>query len=868
MEGKKLRILLVEDDASDAELCVCELIRGGLDFDSRRVDTREDFEQALDAFDPELILSDLRLPGAFDGMLALEIARSRAGETPFIFVSGTIGEERAVEAMRRGAADYVLKDRLDRLVPVVERALKESHERTARKKAEHELEEMRSRLDSVVSSLADVVWSMSASPCRLVYINQAAEAVYQRLISEFYENPGLWLEVVHPADRKQVARLRESALQGETFDSEYRIVWPGGAVHWVHDRGKPVRGVNGRVVRIDGLARDVTQRRMQQERIARLSRIHALLSGINSTIVRVREREELFREACRIAVEHGGFKLAWVGLLDKHASEVVPQVWVGSETGFLSQIRLSAREDAPEGMGATGMAIRTGKPVFVNSIASDPRILRPQRSLERGFLAMVVLPLLVEGRAAGVLALYAAETDVFDQEETKLLTELAGDISFALEHIEKRERLDYLAYYDMLTGLPNRQLFYDRVNQILESAQQNGGKVALLVLDLRGFGAVNDTLGRQAGDAVLKLVAQRLQTALQDRGAVARILADTFAAVVTDFKAEADVAHIIEEKIISLLEKPFEAEGQELRISVKCGVALFPADGRNADSLFSNAQAALKKAKASGDRYLFYAPQMNARVAERLALENRLKIAVLEQQFVLHYQPKVNLVTGRISGLEALLRWANPDFGPMAPAEFIPYLEDTGLILEVGRWVLRKAAADYVAWRDRGLQPPRIAVNVSAAQLRQKQFVRDVRAAIDIGGSQCDHIEIEITETMLLEDMAGSIRKLSEIRAMGVQSALDDFGTGYSSLSYIAKLPVSTLKIDRSFIVPLVGSPEHLAIVSAVLSLAQTLKLKAVAEGVETKEQADALRLLRCDEMQGFLFSPALPPEKIEPLIA
>ncbi len=340
-----MKILLVEDSPSDAELCVRELTRSGLNIVSRCVDTREAYEKALGEFDPDLILSDFSLPGAFDGLLALELARNWPKDIPFIFVSGTIGEERAVEAMRRGAADYVLKDRLSRLVPVVERAFKESQERIARKKAEQELEETRSRLDSVVSSLADVVWSMSASPYGLVYINPAAETVYQRLISDFQKNPGLWLEVIHPADRKQVEKLRESALGGETFDSEYRIVWPVGEVRWVHDRGKPVRDAHGRVVRIDGLARDITQRRIERERITRLSRIHAVLSGINSVIVRVRDREELFREACRIAVEDGGFKLAWAGLLNKHTLEVIPQIWVGNETGFLAQIRLSARAD-------------------------------------------------------------------------------------------------------------------------------------------------------------------------------------------------------------------------------------------------------------------------------------------------------------------------------------------------------------------------------------------------------------------------------------------------------------------------------------------------------------------------------------------
>ncbi len=868
MAREKLKILLVEDTPTDAELCVRELTRSGLNLVSRRVETQEMFEKELERFAPDLILSDFSLSASFDGLRALEITRSRSGEIPFIFVSGTIGEERAVEAMKRGATDYVIKDRLSRLVPVVERALKESRERLARKKVEQELEETRSRLDSVVSSLADVVWSMSATPCRLVYINQAAATVYGHPASDFLENSSLWLEVVHSADRDEVGRLRQNALAGKPFDSEYRIAGPDGEVRWIHDRGRPVRDAGGRVERIDGLARDITLRRMQQERIARLSRIHTVLSSINSIIVRVRERDELFREACRIAVEHGGFKLAWIGLLDRQTLDIRPKAWIGDEQGFLKKIRLSAREDVPQGRGVSGIAIRTCKPAVVNDVANDGRLVFREETLLGGFRSFVVLPLMIESAPIGSLYLYTGETGFFDQNELKLLVELAGDISFALEHIEKRERLDYLAYYDVLTELPNRQFFYERTNRILESAQQSGGKAALLVFDLQRFSVINDTLGRQAGDVLLKLVAQRLQQALGDRCGIARISADIFAVALPDVREEADVAHVIEEKIMGWLEQPLSLDGEELRISVKCGVALFPADGGDTDRLFGNAEAALKKAKNSGEKYLFYTPRMNARVAERLSLENRLRTAVLEQQFVLHYQPKMNFVTRQVSGLEALLRWASPDLGLRPPAEFIPILEETGLILDVGRWALRKATADYLAWQGKGLHPPRVAVNVSALQLHHSRFVEDVRAAIDVDGTPCAHIDLEITETMLMQDIENSIRKLSAVRAMGVQLALDDFGTGYSSLSYIAKLPVSTLKIDRSFIAAVTESPEHMAIVSAVLSLARALNLKVIAEGVETEEQANVLRLLNCHEMQGYLFSPPLAPEEVERLIA
>jgi EAL domain-containing protein (putative c-di-GMP-specific phosphodiesterase class I) len=296
----------------------------------------------------------------------------------------------------------------------------------------------------------------------------------------------------------------------------------------------------------------------------------------------------------------------------------------------------------------------------------------------------------------------------------------------------------------------------------------------------------------------------------------------------------ADVAYLLEKKLIAALAPPFIVDAQELHIPVKAGVALYPGDGRDVGTLCTNAEAALKNAKRRGERFLFYAPQMNARVAERLTLENQLRIAMQEEQFILYYQPKIDLATGGLSGMEALLRWASPELGLVSPDRFIPILEETGMILDIGRWALRKAISDHAGWCARGMVPPRVAVNVSVIQLRQEQFVADVRNAVESGGTSGRHIDLEITESMIMEDIAGSIQKLAEIRA--------------------------------SFIAAMSESSEHMAIVSAVISLARALNMKVVAEGVETQEQSNLLRLLRCDEAQGYLFYPALAPEMVERL--
>jgi EAL domain-containing protein (putative c-di-GMP-specific phosphodiesterase class I) len=314
----------------------------------------------------------------------------------------------------------------------------------------------------------------------------------------------------------------------------------------------------------------------------------------------------------------------------------------------------------------------------------------------------------------------------------------------------------------------------------------------------------------------------------------------------------------------AFLGHPFRLNDAVFRIATKVGVALFPDDGADADTLLKNAEAALKKAKASGERYLFYTQKMNDSVATKLTLENQLRQALDNEEFVLHYQPKVNLASGKLTSAEALIRWNDPRMGLVPPGRFIPILEETGLIYDLGRWALRKAIEDYLRWRTAGLAAVRIAVNVSPLQLRHRGFTADINQAIGIDAHAAAGLELEITESMIMADVENSIASLQEIRAMGVSIAMDDFGTGFSSLSYLSKLPVDTLKIDRSFVRDMTVGPQGLALVSTIINLAHSLKLNVVAEGIETKEQSRLLRLLNCDEMQGYLFSKPLPSEIFE----
>lgn len=617
--------------------------------------------------------------------------------------------------------------------------------------------------------------------------------------------------------------------------------------------------------RTAALTEEVAERRRAEEKVKRLNRVYTVLSKINALVVRFVDRQDLFNEACRIAVEDGQFGMAWIGVLDQQTLEVSTMAFAGID---VSELRSAAPPGSPIGLGQTDRAIQEKRLVFCNNIALEPGFGEEEKhsALLLGLSSMAVLPLIVGEVVVGNLTLFAKESDFFNDQEILLLTELAADISFALDHIEKEERLNYLAYFDITTGLPNRALFHDRLSQYLLAASRNNSTVALLGVEIEQFEVVNDTLGRHAGDSLLKQVAERLRDAGLAANHLAHVGAGLFTVLLDHLQKEADVAHILERRVNDSLQRPFLVEGTELRVSARAGIALYPADGADADSLLRNATAALGQAKLSGDDFLFYTPEINARVAKNLSLETELRHAVENEEFVLHYQPKVELENRSIVGVEALIRWQSPELGLVPPLKLIPLLEETGVILEVGAWVLRQAVLDYRHWMEMGLAAPRIAVNMSIFELRQSEFIDVLRDAIDDEG-RATGIDLEITESLMMDNVPEDITKLRTVRDMGINIAIDDFGTGYSSTAYLAKLPVQAIKIDRAFVASMLVDPNAMLLVETMVSLAQSLGLKVIAEGVEDEEQVMILRLLKCDEMQGYLFSPAVPAEQIEKLL-
>lgn len=454
------------------------------------------------------------------------------------------------------------------------------------------------------------------------------------------------------------------------------------------------------------------------------------------------------------------------------------------------------------------------------------------------------------------------------QSANELLAQVNLDLAAAVE--KKDSQIDHIAHYDTLTNLPNRLLFLDRLDQELTRAHRDKSMVAVMSINLDRFKKVNDSFGYQVGDQLLQAVAERLTSHLRACDTVARIAGDEFSLVLTDVKATHAAGEVAQKILDSFTHTPFMAGDNEIFVTLSIGISIYPVDGVNTTTLLMNADAALHQAKDEGrNNFQYYAGQMNATAWQRLKLETELRHALVRDEFVLHYQPKVDLESGKIVGMEALLRWQSPERGLVAPGEFIPLLEETGLILPVGEWVLRAACKQARAWQSAGIPDVHIAVNLSTLQFKQPEFASLVLGILNENGLDpaLGTIELELTESLLMSNAAGAVETLVNLHEAGIRFSIDDFGTGYSSLSYLKRFPISSLKIDQSFVRDLSTNHGDAAIVAAIIALGHSLGLNVIAEGVETASQLAQLRKKGCNEIQGFLFSRPVPAAEMTKLL-
>src|SRR3954447_9070242 len=445
---------------------------------------------------------------------------------------------------------------------------------------------------------------------------------------------------------------------------------------------------------------------------------------------------------------------------------------------------------------------------------------------------------------------------------------LLRSMHYSIERKRYQVQLEHQANYDALTGLPNRNLLHDRLRQTVYS-QRSPRAMAVVFIDLDHFKFVNDSLGHGVGDKLLKGMADRLRGVLREGDTVARLGGDEFVLILNDQSNE-EVIFRAMQRIAAQISEPMEIDGKELYLTCSAGISLYPQDGPDVDTLLKNADAAMYRAKERGrNTFQFYTSEMNERVNERLALENALRRALERKEFLLHYQQRVDLKSGAIAGAEALVRWSHPEWGLVRPARFIPLAEETGLVVQIGEWVLREACRQARAWIDEGLKPGVISVNLSARQFRQEGLVRMVSRILEETRLDPMHLEIELTESMVMHNVEAAIATLQGLKSLGVELSVDDFGTGYSSLSYLKDLPIDTLKIDRSFVRDIRGGSdaEDGILAQAIISLGHALHLKVIAEGVETDAQLHFLKRHGCDQVQGFLYGEPVPPLQFAQLL-
>ncbi len=655
-------------------------------------------------------------------------------------------------------------------------------------------------LQELLSNLDEIVWSYSIAEHRILYVNDAAERIYGRSRQEFLNHPELWRHSIHPEDRELARATDDQVMVYNRAECDCRIVAADGRVRWLHFSLYRVGAAGERVI---GVGIDISERKRAELALA--------------------ESEELF---------HATTGTAQIGFFVMQEGRMV----------FVNSLIPKLFGYAPDEM--IGMSSLDLTPPDFRRVVID-QMQRRQRGEPGEPYESVGLR--KDGSRFPIMVL-AAPTTYKGQPAT------VGTIYDLSERESAEKRIRELAFYDPVTGLPNRALLVDRFGQVLAEAERKHGKLALCVVDLDHFKRVNDTLGHTVGDQLLRAVAERIKGALRRVDTVARLGGDEFILLLPDMAA--DDAGDIARRLLESCGKAFQASGHDLTITPSIGISLYPDDGRDFETLLKNADAAMYQAKEAGrQNFQFYSHSLNVASLERLMLENSLRQAVTNQQFMLVYQPLVCLRSGRIVACEALIRWRHPHLGVVSPARFIPVAEDTGLINPIGDWVLAEAAAQAKRWQDEGLPAITMAINVSPVQFRQNGFIGMVAGVLASSGLDPRYLELEMTERTVMHDAEANIGTLSALHRMGVELAVDDFGTGYSSLAYLKRFPVGKLKIDRSFVSDIVEDADDLAIATTIVSIGHSLRLSVLAEGVEDAAQLTLLEARQCDLAQGYHFS-------------
>ena len=814
MSSPLTTILLVEDDPTDAAR-IRQSLTGACD-QSFRVESVAHLADALARLGcggVQLVLLALDLPDA-QGIEAFEQVAAIAGDALIVVLSAAGDEATARQALERGASDYFVKGDMD--VHWLPRALHHLLETTTARAALR-ASEARFRAMSDASPLGIFV-SDEAGDC--VYTNAAYHAISGLSFAETLGTK--WSTAIHPADRQRVlAEWHDAVHSQEAFRTEFRFLQPDRSIVWTRVNSAAMNeGLHsgGRVQTVE----DITERKS----------IEFALRAAEEALFEEKERAQVTLDSIGDAVLSTDL-LGRVTYLNAVAEAMTG--WAREEARgrplpeVFHIIDGKTRQSAPN---PAQLAIEENRIV---GLAADSVLLR-RDGVEYAIEDSAAPIHNRDGRVTGAVIVF-------------------HDVSESRAMVLK---MAHLAQHDFLTGLPNRMLLTERLAQAMGLARRRCKQLALLFLDLDCFKNVNDSLGHAVGDQLLRSVAVRLSACVRTTDTVCRQGGDEFVILLAEIEQPQDAA-VVAEKLLVALAEPQRIGEHELHVTLSIGISVYPDDGTSVDAVLQNADTAMYHAKAGGrNKYQFFTGNMNSHAVRRLFVETGLRRALRRGEFLLHYQPQVDLASGALTGSEALIRWRDPTVGLIDPDGFVAIAEQCGLIVPIGRWALREACRQNQSWRQAGLQAVPVAVNISAVEIRQKGFVEGVARILDETGLAPCFLELELTEGSLMHDTEASALVLGELKAMGVKLAIDDFGTGYSSLSCLRRFPIDTLKIDQSFVCDLVSNADDATIVSAVIGMGRNLKRRVIAEGVESRAQLAFLRAEQCDGGQGFLFNRPL----------
>ncbi len=712
-------------------------------------------------------------------------------------------------------------------------------------------------LQALVDWVPDYLWVKDCNS-RFVVVNKALAADNGRANTS--DMIGLTDFDLHTED---VARGFHAVEQNlirtgrPIVDREEVVTNAAGAKKWLLSTKVPLRNDAGDIIGLLGISRDITARKLAdvlrdgQSELLEMIATNAPLGAVLDRLMRLVESQltgilgsVLLLDGDGLHLQHGA------------APSLAPDY-----VRALGGVRIGPK------VGSCGTAAYRRQPVITSDIQTDP-LWEDYRHLvaDFGYRSCWSTPIMShQGDVLGVFAMYSMTVREPAPIERRLIEVAIRIAGIAIERKHAEERIHFMANHDALTGLPNRALLRDRLTQAVLFADRYDRWATVAFIDLDNFKLINDSLGHRAGDELLRTVARRMVDCVRATDTVVRLGGDEFVVLLFDQPKGGDLATATIERLKAAIAEPIQLEGHSVRVTSSIGIANFPDDGLDADALLTNADAAMYRAKELGrDSLQFYTAALTAKAQNKLLLQEEMRSALALDQLTLVYQPQVNIRTGDTFAVEALIRWTHPIRGNIDPGVFIPLAEESGLIVPIGAWVLSEACRQNKAWQDAGLPHITMCVNVSARQFRERDFVTVIADALNKSGMNPEYLELELTESITMQDLDHAIQTMGELRTLGVKLAIDDFGTGYSSLSALKSFPVSRLKIDKSFISDLATGENDRAVAGAIISLGQKLNLRVIAEGVETEEQVAFLRQNNCDEMQGFLISRPIPPKDVE----